>query len=303
MPDSERIKLYNEQGRAFNDCTNKLIESGTAEMNRIYNEGNATIRAVADTANRQQTDIVDKVKATIAGSASMQSQPDPAGWQFPDPDCVLPEKTLLKRVRGPTGTSATIAHTAQYDAQQQAYQACVKSYNGQAVAEMRSITDDANARIKQIADKANSQITDLHNRNKEVIQSANDAAAAEALVVRGTPLELPPENTFTDGVENMTVNGQSPLQLADTPKGEGDPNTIVCRKPQQLADSRLPGPEICKRNFVWASLYKAGKDISADGHSILPSEKSRTTDRASMACIKVMTGGGPQGYIFNEYCN
>ena len=98
-PDSVKIKRYNEQGRAFNDCTNKFIETTTAELNRLHNEGNATIRAIVDTANRQQADIVDKVKAAIAGHSLMQSQPDATGWQFPDSDCVLPDQTLLKPFR------------------------------------------------------------------------------------------------------------------------------------------------------------------------------------------------------------
>jgi ElaB/YqjD/DUF883 family membrane-anchored ribosome-binding protein len=303
LPDSEKIKLYNKQGRAFNDCMDKLIDSNTAEVNRIYNEGNATIRAVADAANRQQANLADKINAAIGGLHSTESQPDQTGWQFPDPDCVLPEKTLLKRVHRSSGASTAIAYTTQYDAQQQLYQSCVKSYIGQAAAEMRLITNDANTRIKQVADDANSQITELHNRIKDAIQNANDAAAVEAQVVHGTLLQLPPENSFIDGVENVTVEGQAPLQLADTPKGEGDPNAIVCRKPQQLADSRLMGPQICKRNFVWAALYRAGKDIGADGHAILPSEKSRFLNHTAMACTKVTMGGGYQGYMTSEYCN
>ena len=104
----------------------------------------------------------------------------------------------------------------------------------------------------------------------------------------------------------IVVEGQAPQQLDDTPKGDGDPDTIVCRKPQQLPTSRLMGPKICKRNRVWAALYKAGKDISSDGETIVPSERARTTDKAAMACVQVKVPLGPSdyyGYFTNEICN
>lgn len=306
MPDDQKVALYNAQGRAFNDCTRKLIESNNAEMDRIRDDGNAAIRGIADTANRQTADIAEKIEAAIAGRTAVETQTDPSGWQFPDADCVAPDKALLNRVHGKKGTSAGIARTAQYDAQQQAHETCVKSYIDQAAAEMRLITENANARIKQVADQANGQIAERHNLVKAAIQDANNASTAEVQAVRSTPLELTPGNTFIGGVENVTVQGQAPEQLADTPKGDGDPHTIVCRKPQQLPQSRLMGPEICKRNRVWASLYKAGKDLSSDGQTIIPSERSRTTDHAAMACVKVKVPLGPtdySGYFTNEICN
>ena len=52
---------------------------------------------------------------------------------------------------------------------------------------------------------------------------------------------------------------------AISPTGEGDPDAVTCRVPQQLPGSRLAGPEICKVNRIWAKLRADGKDISADG--------------------------------------
>jgi beta-lactamase regulating signal transducer with metallopeptidase domain len=57
--------------------------------------------------------------------------------------------------------------------------------------------------------------------------------------------------------------------LALYPSGTGDPEAITCRVPQQLPGSRLPGPEVCKVNRVWAQLRAEGKDISPDGTTVI----------------------------------
>jgi hypothetical protein len=304
-PDEEKIKLYNSQARAFNDCMRKLIDSGNAQMERVRDDGNAAAKAVAETASRQSRDIAGKMEAAIAGRApASDAQADFGGWQYPEADCAVPDSALMEPVRSKKGTSTSA--TTKFDAQQQDYRACVQSYIKQAAAEMHQIEASANARLKEIADQTNARINGLHDQVNSAIAIANHAATDEIQAARGTPYEIDPANYFKNGVENVTVENQPPLQLADTPKGEGDAHTIVCRKPQALPDSRLLGPEICKRNRVWASLYQAGKDISADGQTILPSEKSRTINRASMACIKVPVPNGPEaysGYFINEICN
>jgi len=307
MADNDKIKLYNAQARAFNGCTRKLIDSNNAEIDRVRDDGNTAIKSVAETANRQSKDIAEKMEAAIAGRApASYPQADLADWQYPDSDCAIPDAALVKPVRGKKGTSTSAAGTAQFDAQQQGYRACVKDYVKQAGAEIAKIEVSANARIKQITDQANARMDDLHNQVDSAIAVANHAATDEIQAARGTPYEINPANYFKNGVENITVEDQPPLELVDTPKGEGDPHAIVCRKPQALPDSRLLGPEVCKRNRVWASLYQAGKDISADGQTILPSEKSRTVNHAAMACVKVKVQNGAEpysGYFINEICN
>jgi hypothetical protein len=303
VPDSEKINLYNAQARAFNDCMKKLIESSSAEMDRSRNDGNAAIRDIAQTANRQIRDISEKIEAANAGGSAAETEPDPAGWQFPDADCVAPDKALLARTSGRKGASVSATRTGQYDRQAQAYQACVKTYVDQARAEARLISVTSDARVKLVMDKTNAEITRVQNLVNSAIRAANNTAADEVRAVRDTPLELNPKNSLLEGVEHVTVEGHPPEQVSDTPKGDGDPHAIVCRKPQQLANSRLPGPEICKRNRVWAALYKAGKDISADGQNIVPSEKLRSANPAAMACSTTTTGSQYQGYITNTYCN
>ena len=304
-PDDEKIKLYNAQAHAFNDCMKKLIDSGSAEMDRVRDDGNAAIKQVAETANRQSRDIAEKMEAAMAGRApASDMQAGLAGWQYPDADCLVPDKALMKPARDKKSTS--ISATAKYDAQQRDYRACVQSYVKQAAAEIHHIEASADAGIKEISARANARISELHDQVNSAIAIANHAATDEIQTVRGTPLEISPANTFKDGTENVTVEGQPPPALDDTPKGEGDPHAIVCRKPQALPDSRLLGPEICKRNRVWAALYQAGEDISADGQGIVPSEKARTIRRGAMACVQVKVPIGNDaysGYFTNEICN
>jgi hypothetical protein len=49
------------------------------------------------------------------------------------------------------------------------------------------------------------------------------------------------------------------------PRGNGDPDAVTCRVPQQLPGSRLPGPEVCETNRFWAALYAEGGSLGPDG--------------------------------------
>jgi hypothetical protein len=77
--------------------------------------------------------------------------------------------------------------------------------------------------------------------------------------------------------ESVTVTGHA---LLDNPDGKGDPDTITCRKPQQLPGSRFMAPPVCKTNGEWAQIRKNGNDVSPDGRSITASEKARTLNPA-----------------------
>jgi hypothetical protein len=57
--------------------------------------------------------------------------------------------------------------------------------------------------------------------------------------------------------------------LALNPLGEGDPDGVTCRVPQRLPGSRLPGPQVCQTNRVWAELRAKREDISPDGRMIV----------------------------------
>jgi hypothetical protein len=79
-----------------------------------------------------------------------------------------------------------------------------------------------------------------------------------------------------------TVKTLKQALLAIAPTGEGDPDAITCRVPQVLPASRLPGPEVCKTNRIWATLRAEGQDISADGTSVIAT-LSRTHALLAMA--------------------
>ena len=93
-------------------------------------------------------------------------------------------------------------------------------------------------------------------------------------------LAAPPAPPVTDAAQaeppdapqptaGATVKALKEAMLALTPTGEGDPNAVTCRVPQLLPGSRLPGPEICKTNSVWAKLRAEGEDISPDGAHVI----------------------------------
>jgi hypothetical protein len=82
-----------------------------------------------------------------------------------------------------------------------------------------------------------------------------------------------------------------------TPDGKGDPNTITCRPPQKLVNSRMMGPEVCKTNGVWAQYAKDGMEVAADGIHDVPSEKFRTLN--PRVCHPVNMGGGGTGGAFS----
>jgi len=72
--------------------------------------------------------------------------------------------------------------------------------------------------------------------------------------------------------------------LALYPSGAGNPDAITCRTPQLLPGSRLPGPEVCKINRVWAQLRAEGKDISADGTAVIATLSNGRTVQAG-SCL------------------
>ena len=57
--------------------------------------------------------------------------------------------------------------------------------------------------------------------------------------------------------------------MTDTPSGEGNPNIIVCRAPQELPGSALFGPKLCGYNYEWWQLTTHGKDLARDGKTVI----------------------------------
>ncbi len=63
----------------------------------------------------------------------------------------------------------------------------------------------------------------------------------------------------------FAAHAADPVMRPDTPSGVGNPDTIVCRAPQPIADSGQLGPKICGANREWWQLTAHGKDLAADG--------------------------------------
>lgn len=281
-PDDQKIALYNQQVRRFKACTQAPPDQSSAEIERIRAAATTAIRHISDTANAQITDIQAKMEIARTGAAAAP----PSGTQaasFPAPECKEADRSFLepKRKNGKIIRSLDVI-SPEYEEQDRKHKVCVETYIHQAFGELRQIGSSADAQIKLIRDDANSRIERL---------KAAPLAPGIGMV-----------NWRENGVENVTVEGQRLRRSQDTPTGEGDPDIIACRTPQQLADSRLPGPEICKRNRDWAALYKAGMDIGSDGLSVVPGEKKRTTDKTALACIHGTFGGPYEEHITVEVC-
>ena len=68
------------------------------------------------------------------------------------------------------------------------------------------------------------------------------------------------------------------------PTGEGDPDKFTCRPPQRLPESRLLGPEVCKRNGEWARYRRDGMDVGPDGvHDVKLKSSATNTCRGTSA--------------------
>jgi hypothetical protein len=78
--------------------------------------------------------------------------------------------------------------------------------------------------------------------------------------------------------------------LALSPSGDGDPEAVTCRVPQQLPGSRLPGPQVCKTNRVWAELRANREEIGPDGKMIVYLDDFRRQKSGQPSCRDVFFG-------------
>ncbi len=76
------------------------------------------------------------------------------------------------------------------------------------------------------------------------------------------------------------------------PTGEGDPETITCRPPRPLPNSRLDGPEVCKQNSVWAQYRRDGMDVAPDGVHDVP-----LRGNSGISCSAVPIPSGANGPV------
>jgi hypothetical protein len=67
----------------------------------------------------------------------------------------------------------------------------------------------------------------------------------------------------------LVGDANNAVVMPDTPSGFGDPNVMVCRAPQRLADNNQFGPKICGYNREWLQLTTHGKDVALDGTTVI----------------------------------
>ncbi|HEY1876427.1 MAG TPA: M56 family metallopeptidase [Rhizomicrobium sp.] len=77
-------------------------------------------------------------------------------------------------------------------------------------------------------------------------------------------------------------------------------DAVICRKPQQLVNSRLAGPEVCLHASHWSKLRTDGLDVSPDGKNIIRADYEKQKTLLGTACppppIPGATSGWSGGY-------
>jgi hypothetical protein len=228
----------------------------------------------------------------VNGIAEAGDLPPPGDTlaSYPAAECDKPDAALLKPAPGKR--VASLNNADRFEEQRLSYEACMRTYIALAKNEITQIQANAQTAFHRVAEDANPRIAQINNDVTEALNEARKAEGERNTAVNAfhSPLQaggLNPTAYQPGGIgsppaqnqpetENVIVPGERLPRSADMPTGAGDPNAISCRMPQQLPNSRLMGPEICKRNRDWAKLYKEGRTLSADGTRIVESEKAHT---------------------------
>jgi hypothetical protein len=320
-PDSKLIKpgtadTYNAQARGFNDCLRVYVDNENNKIARITADAREEFGRIAAAANAQIRDIERAINSAIIEVKIVNNEAQPADLPppgdalagFPAPACAKPDTALLVPARGKHVPS--LASTDRYEAQRLSYQDCVRRYIAQAKGEIVQINANAHVAFKAVADDANPRIVAINDAVSQALADARAAAGERDTAVnavrsplradglapgdRAEPLNAVHAPGIPPGTESVTVTGDRLKRSADMPTGEGDPDAISCRAPQQLADSRLMGPEICKYNREWTKLNKDGMNISPDGGRLVRGEKQLTYNPTTCVSRTVYTPQGPQ---------
>ena len=210
---------------------------------------------------------------------------------FPPPECPAPDSKLVIPL---AHTRDNSARDRKYDSEKLAYAACVKGWIALAKAEVQQIDSDAHAEMKPVVDDANRQIREIKTTIVAAIEETKTVALEQATALNDLKTSLaavPPPPAGPGASESVVVTDTHLLpRQADEPTGVGDPDAIVCRSRQQRPDSRIWGPEICKRNREWADLNKRGVQLSSDGLTEIDLEKERTCHPQTCITSHSVTG-------------
>jgi len=319
-PDSELIKpgtsdKYNAQAKGFNDCLRVYVENENNKIAQLRAEASAEFDRIMESSTSQIRDIEHAINSAIFevsivnGLAEAKYQPLPGDTlaSYPAAECSRPDAALLKPAPGKR--AASLKNADRFEEQRLGYEACIRTYIAQAKNQIKQVQANAQAAFHRVADDANPRIVQINDDVTEALNEASKAsgernAAVNAfhspIMVTGLnpaapqpgglgPIAFQPVQN-QQGTESVTVNGERLPRSADMLTGAGDPDAISCRIPQQLAGSRLMGPEICKRNRDWAKLYKYGESFSPDGTKVVESEKARTFNPLTCVTRGAMNG-------------
>jgi beta-lactamase regulating signal transducer with metallopeptidase domain len=73
-------------------------------------------------------------------------------------------------------------------------------------------------------------------------------------------------------------------------------DAVVCRKPQQLVNSRLAGPEVCLHASQWNKLRADGLDVGPDGKNIIRADYEKQKSLLGTACPPPPIPGATSGW-------
>ena len=124
-----------------------------------------------------------------------------------------------------------------------------------------------------------------HNHRRVTAAKMLSARAETSMTVRTPAIQI---NTVLD-----THLPAIPAPAVTTPEAE---DALICRKPQRLADSRLPGPAVCLHASQWTMLHANGQDISPDGKSLVRTDYEKRKTLEASACPAPMNVGASTGW-------
>ncbi|HEX4027043.1 MAG TPA: M56 family metallopeptidase, partial [Rhizomicrobium sp.] len=83
------------------------------------------------------------------------------------------------------------------------------------------------------------------------------------------------------------------LPLLATP----GPDPVTCRKPEQLADSHLPGPEVCLHKSEWDQLKTKNEEVTPDGHGLIHLDYAKRQGMGKL-CTGTFSPGATTGFSY-----
>lgn len=122
-------------------------------------------------------------------------------------------------------------------------------------------------------------------------------AARKVIAAKAAPVPAPPPQPVPmiapAPVSLPAVMTIEAVRVVPSPAASAASDTLVCRRPQQLAGSRFMGPRVCLHQSEWQTLANRGKDVAPDGRTLIDLaafEKDRSLNAPS--CRQTVMGAG-----------